>query len=352
MGEKTEQPTAKRLRDSRKKGQVARSNDFTQAFLFLTAAGVLSAGGAYYVAELLKLVHDSFRPEQLTGELSTEQILHLMGSAWTRFLLLSIPLLGALMLAAAAVSFLQVKFAFTPEVIKPKLDKLNPIKGFQNLLFKSRTYLELIKNLVKFAIVLWILYSTIRLFLRDVLLSVRTDPFNAGVLASSMMFTLLFKVGGVFLVLGAADFMLQKKMHLKGLMMTKDEVHREYKEDEGDPHIKHMRKHIHEEMINSSAVHNVPKAHVVVVNPTHLAIAIQYDEASMAAPRVIAKGADQMAKQIIKLAKQHGKPVIRNVPLARQLFEVDLGEDIPEDLYEAVAEVLNWVYQLANSGSF
>jgi flagellar biosynthesis protein FlhB len=240
---------------------------------------------------------------------------------------------------------------FAPEVIKPKLDKLNPVKGFQNLFFKSKTYLELIKNLIKFTVVLFLVYSTLEVFLRDVLLTARTDVFNSGVLAGHLMFTLLFKVGGVFLVMGAADFMIQKKMHLQSLMMSKDEVQREFKEDEGDPHIKQMRKHIHEEMVNQSMIHEVPKADVVVVNPTHLAIAIRYDEVSMSAPRVVAKGADSMAQRIIKLAKQHHRPVIRNIPLAHQLFEIELGREISEDLYEAVAEVLNWVYQLAQTGS-
>src|SRR5262245_62083697 len=206
MADKTEQPTPKRLKEARKKGQVAKSNDLTQAFLFMTATGVISAGGSYYVAELLKLIRESFGPERLTGQLPADQVLHVMGAAWSRFLLLSAPLLGALFLGSAAINFLQVKIMFSPEVIKPKFNKLNPIKGIQNLLFKSRTYLELIKNLIKFVVVFFLVYGTLQNSLRDVLLTSRTNLLSSSLLAGQLMFTLLFKVAAVFVIIGAADF--------------------------------------------------------------------------------------------------------------------------------------------------
>ena len=348
-GEKTEQPTSKRLKDARKKGQVAKSNDLTQAFLFLVAGGVLTGGGSLFVDELRALMIATFQPNVLAGELSEKQILARIGHGFGKFLLLSAPMLGALVLASVAAGYMQVKGLFTFEVIKPKFDKLNPVKGFQNIFFKARTYLELIKNLIKFTVILYLVYGTISDALKDVVLTARVPLERAATLAGDLLATLMFKVGGVFLVIGAVDYMLQKKQFMKGLKMSKDEVHREYKEDEGDPHIKHQRKHIHQEMLAESEVHNVPKADVVVVNPTHIAVALKYDEKTMNAPRIVAKGQEKVAHKIIEIAKAHKRPVLRNVPLARNLFQFEVGSEIPEELYEAVAEVLNWVYELANA---
>jgi len=348
-GEKTEPPTPKRLREARKKGQVSKSNDLTQAFLFLTAAGVLSVGGGAYVAELRELMGDFFRPELLHGEMRHDEMLHLTGYAWARFLLLSAPLLGALFVVSAAVNFLQVNVLFAPEVIKPKLDKLNPLKGFQNIFLKARTYLDLVKNLIKLAVIGFLAYHTIEGSLRDVVLSARASVPQSAEMAAELLFRLLFRIGGVFLVIGAVDYMLQKKQYLKGLKMSKYEVQKEYKEEEGDPHVKHMRKQLHEELLAEGMMENVPKAQVVVVNPTHLAIAVRYEENTMNAPQVTAKGQVLMAQKIVELAKRHRVPILRNVTLAHSLFELEVGREIPEDLYEAVAEVLNWVYQLART---
>ncbi|MGH9721695.1 MAG: type III secretion system export apparatus subunit SctU [Bryobacteraceae bacterium] len=346
-GEKTEAPTPKKIKDARKKGQVAKSNDLTQAFLFLTAALVLAGGGPAFVDQLKNLMHDFFRPSMLDGSVSQDAMLKYMGDAWLRFLFLSAPLMGAMFLIAAAVMYLQVKSLFAPEVLKPKLDKLNPIKGFQNIFFKAKTYIELIKNLVKFAVILFLVYKSIEGAMHDVILTARTTLSQTALLAGTLMSGMLYKVGAAFVVIGAADFMLQKKQYIKELRMSKYEVEKEYKQEEGDPHIKGHRRQLHRELLNESMIENVPEADVVVVNPAHLAIALKYDGKAMSAPRVTAKGQELSAKRIIELARRSGVPVMRNVPLAHSLYELEVGRDIPEDLYEAVAEVLNWVYQLS-----
>jgi flagellar biosynthetic protein FlhB len=346
-GEKTEQPTPKRLKDARKKGQVAKSHDLTQAVLFLTAVGVLAVGGGAYVSELRALMTAFFQPHMLTGVLPDDELVRRTGYAWGRALLLASPLLGLLFVASAAMNFLQVNALFSMEVIQPKLEKLNPLKGFQNLFFKARTYLELLKTLIKFSVILAIAYTALMGSLHDVILTVRADPQTAGHLAADLMFGLLLRAGLAFLVLGAADFLLQKRMHLKSLKMSKYEVEKEYKQEEGDPHIKHLRKQLHEELLANNMMTKVPKADAVVVNPTHIAVAIEYDEAAMHAPTVCAKGKLLIAQRIIALAREHHVPIVRQVPLARSLYEVDIGREIPEELYAAVAEVLNWVYSLS-----
>jgi flagellar biosynthesis protein FlhB len=270
-----------------------------------------------------------------------------MAYAWSKFLILTAPLMGALMIAGAAANFIQVKVLFAPEVIKPKFEKLNPVNGFKNVFFSPNTYIELIKNLIKFTVVFWLLYSAIRGSLRDIVPTAGMRLDQTASLAARLMTGLLFKVGGVFVVLGAADYMIQKKLFMKKMMMSKQEVKEEYKEMEGDPHVKHMRKHLFQQLMHGSVARNVPRATAVVANPTHLAIAIRYDETTMQAPRITAKGQDSLALKIIEIAKEHKVPVIRNIGLAHALIDLEVGHEIPEDLYEAVAEVLNFVYQLA-----
>ncbi|HWR49890.1 MAG TPA: EscU/YscU/HrcU family type III secretion system export apparatus switch protein [Bryobacteraceae bacterium] len=345
-GQKTEQPTPKRIKDARKEGQVFRSSDITQALLFLTAVGVLSMAGPAYIEKTKDMMRSVFQPDWLTGRLSGDEILRRAGATWGRQFILMAPLLGALFMVAGAVTFFQVKALFAPTVLKPKFDRLNPIKGFQNIFFKGRTYLEAAKTLIKFAAVLALCFFTIRGDLRQIILTGRADLEVSATLAMNLMFGLLFKVAGVFLVLGGADYMLQKKLYIKGLMMSRYDVMKEYKEEEGDPHMKHARKQLHEELLAHGMTQAVPQATAVVVNPTHLAVAIRYDEKTMNAPAVTAKGQFTMADRIREMAREHHIPIVRNVPLAHALFNVELDQDIPEDMYEAVAEVLNWVYQL------
>jgi flagellar biosynthetic protein FlhB len=346
-GDKSEQPTPKRMNEARKKGQVFKSRDFIQSLLFITAAAVLAAGGPTYFTELSDLMKQFFQPDMMRGDMPMNAMLSRMGFAWSKFLVLSAPLLGALVVAAVAANFVQVKALFAAEIIKPKFEKLNPLAGFKNIFFSSRTYIELVKNLIKFGVIFWVLYSSIKGSMRDIIpiASMRLDQTAA--LAGSLISGLLYKVGVVFLILGGADYMIQKKLHMKNMMMSKEEVKQEYKEQEGDPHVKHMRKHLFEQLMHESVAHNVPKATAVIANPTHLAIALRYDEAAMQAPTVTAKGQDSMALRIIDIAKKHKVPVVRNIGLAHTLFDLEIGHEIPEDMYEAVAEILNFVYQLA-----
>ncbi len=350
-GEKTEQPTQKRLNESRKKGEVFKSKDFTQALMFMTAAAVLTLGGPTYVSELGGLMTQTFQPAVLSGHMQLSQMMSRFGYASSKFMLLTAPLMAALMIAAVASNFVQVKALFAPEVIKPKFEKLNPASGFKNIFFSSKTYIEMLKNLVKFVVVLWVLYSAIKGGLIDIIPTVGVPLIQTAKLAAHLMSSILLKVGVVFVILGGADFVIQKKLFTKKLMMSKEDIKQEYKEQEGDPHVKHQRRHLFEQMMHESVAHNVPKATVIIANPTHLAIALQYDEKTMQAPQITAKGQDSMALRIIDIAKKSQVPVVRNIGLAHSLFDLEIGHDIPEDLYEAVAEVLNFVYQLANANA-
>jgi flagellar biosynthesis protein FlhB len=257
------------------------------------------------------------------------------------------PLMAALCVVAACVTFLQVKALFAPEVLKPKFEKINPAKNFQNLFLKPRAYLNLLKNIVKFAIVTAIVFYMLKSSLSDIALSVRMDLNQTAAVAGTLLSGLLLRLGGVFIILGAADFMIEKRLYMKGMMMSKYEVQKEYKEDEGDPTIKHIRRQLHEEVLSHDMMTNAAEADVIVINPTHIAVAVRYDEETMDAPIVTAKGQVLIAQKIVEIAKKNHVPIMRNVPLAWGLYEIELGQEIPEELYDTVAEVLNWVYQLA-----
>ena len=231
-----------------------------------------------------------------------------MGQSFGRLLLLSAPLMICIVMVATAINFLQVKALFAPEVIKPKFEKLNPLKGFQNIFFKPRTYLELVKNLLKFGIVGFLVYKILGNSVHDVMLTARVPLNEAAIVASRLMFQFLFAVGGISLLIGAADFLLQRRLHMKEMMMSREEVIREYKEAEGDPHVKHSRRQLHEELLSQSMIQNVPKASVIVVNPTHLAVALQYEEKTMESPRVTAKGQNTIAEKIRRSGQETSCP--------------------------------------------
>lgn len=348
-GQKTEQPTPKKLRDARKKGQVAKSQDLSNAFLFLTAAVVLGFIAPGLVEDFKSLLLSFLDEKTFSGNEAPGALMARAGEAWWQILTLSLPLLVGVAVMAALISFLQVQALFSPEAIKPSLEKLNPLQGAKNIFAKPKTYIELVKHIIKLAAVLGIVYANARALLPTLLSTLRAQPEQALPIVGELLSDLFLQIGAFFLALGAADFILQKKLHIKELMMTKEEVKREFKSDEGDPLIKGQRRELHNQIINESSIGEVRSADVIVVNPTHIAVALRYVEEMMDAPQVSTKGREERAKEIIRLARKYNVPVLRNVPLARSLVQVEIGREIPEDMYAAVAEVLNWVYQLRNS---
>jgi flagellar biosynthetic protein FlhB len=350
MADKTEKPTPKKLKEAREKGQVSKSNDLTQAVLFLVSGAMLSGWGPGLVEQLKKFMIDSFDAKLLSSPLDGLLFAQRITNAGLKFLLLMMPFLAALMVAAIAVNFAQTQgLLFSPAALSPKFSKLNPIAALQGMLLKPKTYIELVKTILKFVIIAWLAYSTLMPELKDLILSSRIGLSEVASFAPMLLFKLLFKVGGVFLFFGAADFAIQKKLYMNELMMSKEDIKQEDKEQEGDPHLKGERKHLMRSLLQGAATKRVPQAKAVIVNPTHIAVAIEYDEQIMNAPRLAAKGQLQVAKQIVEIAKKHQIPIIRNIPLARSLFTLELDQEVPEDLYEAVAEILNFVAKLENT---
>jgi len=348
-GTKTEQPTAKRLRDARKKGQVFKSNDLTQAFIFLAVAGFLSLAGPYYFNEIKALLIGSFDGSIWSAALDSSALRQQLTKGFLKLVVLTAPLLATVLVVSAGCTFLQVGSIFAPEVVSSKWERLNPAQGLQNVFFKSRTYIELAKDALKIALILGLAYLTLVGRLRDLALSLRVRFDQAARLADDLLLRELFRFGVALLILGAADYLIQKKLYMKDMMMAKDEIAREVKQEEGDPHVKSRRKQLHLELVNQSAIADVSKALAVVVSPQPRAVALRYDEATMNAPLVTAKGQDELAETILDVAREHDVPIVKNAGLAENLYHLDIDSEVPERLYEAVAEVVNWVYAVAQT---
>lgn len=347
-GEKTEQPTEKKLRDARKKGQVAKSQDLAGAVLLLSAVAVVWLLGGYIGGVLETAVKDQITfAASFKGEF-TNQVANdvLWRGLKTMFFILA-PLFVAVFVFAFLGNYLQVGSIFSFESVAPKFSKLNPAEGFKNKFLKMRPYVELGKTIVKMVIVAFIAGYVLWGAREDVVRLISRPPDDVSYYTFSLIIDICLKIGLVFLVLGGGDFFLQKFLHKQDLKMTKHEVKEEYKETEGNPLIKSQRRSLHREILSQSMAAAVRDADVVLANPTHVAVAIKYERGQADAPIITAKGADLMAAQIRQIAAESGVPIKRDIPLARALYEFDVEDEVPEELYEAVAVVLQWVYSMA-----
>lgn len=342
--EKTEQPTPKRLREARKKGQVFKSRDL-EAFIVLVAIfGAIAFSQHYMATQFRELMEACFqivsRPEIHLGE-----VYELGQMAFMTMVKVSAPILIAGVILAALAGFLQVGPVFSVEPLKPEMKKLNAIENLKNM-FKPKTFIELFKNIIKVVVVFFLAYSVLKGMLEPFLLTITASIEGATQLGGMVVTKFLIRFLILFLLLAVIDLFLQRKEYIKNLKMTKDEVKREYKEDEGDPLIKGHRRQLHMEMAMGDVKQKVKNADAVITNPTHLAIAIRYDKQTMIAPQVVAKGQRLFAEYIRDLAKEYDIPIVRNVPLAWSLIELEIEDEIPEKLYVAVAEILSFVYKL------
>jgi flagellar biosynthesis protein FlhB len=347
-GEKTEQPTEKRLRESRRKGQVARSQDLTSALLMLGALAALWASGAWAYAGLAAAMGRSLGDAaRFNGELDTAAALAALAAGLKSATWALAPLLGVLFVLALLVGFLQTGPVFSFESVRLNAGHLNPAQNLQKKFLKGRPYIELAKTLLK--IIAAALIVSAELWGARFEMLGLAGPGAAKVAAYVLSLTLTtgLKVGLAFLLIGGGDYLLQRFLHLKELRMTKQEVKHELKDSEGDPLIKGARRQLHHEIATRNIVAAVKSATVVVVNPTHVAVALRYDAAEADAPMVVAKGMELIAAEIRRVAEEAGVPVVRDVPLARALYDLELDAEIPDELYDAVVRVLRFVYKLA-----
>ncbi len=348
-GEPTEKPTPKRLREARDKGQVARSQELSAALGFAAASGVLMWAGMSLWSQLRASTHFGIATAA-TAEDPTALVGSSAAEAVETVLVASLPVVMAAAIVGGLAAYLQIGALFTTQPITPDFKRLNPIEGAKRLVSK-KTFVELAKSIVKITLVAYLAYDLLSSRAPEVGRLVGADPANAFAWTASVAGSLLFRVVIFYAVIGALDLLWQRHVTEKELMMTREEVKREYKEQEGDPQHKAERQRLHRDLLQHQMVEAVRTADAVIVNPDHIAVAIRYDEDTMDAPRVVATGQRLIAQQIKEVARKYGVPIYRDVPLARALSELELDQEIPEELYEAVAAVLRFVYDQREGGN-
>ncbi len=341
--EKTEQPSEHKLREARKKGQVAKSTDLPALSSLFFALMILVLSFEFFFDRLLLLLKNSISIGLNQNGISLVERNALLG--FDTWLLISLPVLLAAGFGALVGNVSQFGFLFSTEPIKFDLKKVDPLAGIKKLFSKNRL-VELLKQVVKFTLVLWVIYVAIKDALPSLSLIFRVPLAQGLQIFLGLIKAIFIRVLLCFLAIAIADFFWQRFSFLKSMRMSKYEVKKEYKQQEGDPEIKHERRRVQQETLEAIATASVGEASVVITNPTHLAVALKYDEDKDDAPRVIAKGIGTVAKSMIETAKRNNVHVMRNVPLARDLQWLDINEEIPERLYDAVAEVLTFINEL------
>lgn len=342
---KTEQATPKRLEDARKKGQVAKSREVGSAFILAAALVYFYFGAAGVMNKMMVLMKTSLGGLS-RDDLTVSSLQMLIGEMLVKTSAIVLPFLLCLMAAGVMANLLQVGVIFSTEPIQPKLSKISPLKGLQNL-FSLRTLAELVKSLLKVAVVGLIAYLTIVAEAPQVVPLMRQDAWQIASFLGRVSFKIVFAACWVLILLAFLDYLYQHWEHGRSLRMSRQDVKDEYKTTEGDPLVKARIRKLQRETAMRRMMSKVPTADVVITNPTHLAVALKYDDSKMAAPVVVAKGADLIAQRIKEIARQKGVAVVENKTLAQVLYRiVDIGEVIPENLYQAVAEVLAYVYRL------
>jgi len=340
---KTEKATPKKRRDERKKGNVFMSRDaiavatlFTSIFILRVWMPTIVSTIEGFFGYCFSLVHQ--RGTGIPIGLLYQSVLLLVKAAG--------PLLVATMLAAVAATFAQTKLLVTSEVLKPKWSRISPLQGFKRL-FSLRSVIEALKGLLKITILLYFVYSCLTDLVSISVRYMAADITGACRHLLNAIFIMLIKVGIAFLALAALDFLYQWWDYERQLRMSKQEIKEEYKQTEGDPQVKGKIKEVQRKMAQSRMMQQVPQSDVVVRNPTHFAVALRYHPGEDDAPVVLAKGQDELALRIIRVAEEHHITVIENVPLARALYAgADLDKQIPPELYEAVAEIMVYLFRL------
>lgn len=346
MAEKTEKATPKKLRDARKKGQVAKSQDFPSALTFVVSiASVLILSG-YILKNIGSFMINMFRRSAL-GHVDMDTMAGgLIQETVQTIFRCSFPILLLTVCTGLLTSFLVVGPLFAPEAMKPDIKRLNPVTNIKNL-FKFKTIFELLKSVFKITGAFILIWSVVYGSVPEIIATAAIPVVGSAHILSDFLIKVIIRVGIFFLAVAIADLVFQKRNFAKEMRMEKFEVKQEYKDTEGNPEIKGQRRRIAQEIAYQEGPTGVKRARAVITNPIHLAVAIEYDEKEEPAPRIVTMGKGIIADRMVKLAEEYDVPVMRNVDLAQKLFEKgEIGDYIPEETYEAVSEILRWLDQI------
>ena len=352
-GEKTEPATAKKLKDAREDGKVTKSKELTAAFdlivlflvlkIFISFVGERLVGISNYIYSRIP----DFLEVNSTG-VSSVAASHYMADIMLQMLITMLPFLLFGFVITFLVSVVQVGWKVTSKPLKPDLNKFNPINGFKRIISKDSLF-ELFKSIIKIAVIFWVAYSRVKNHKEELFILYEIPLNQAIALIGSVIIDTGLYISIVYLVIGFADFAYQKHKFNEDMKMTKQEVKDEFKNTEGDPQIKGRQRRKMQETSQRRMMQDVPKADVVITNPTHLAVAVKYDADVNTAPVVLAKGEEYVAQKIKEVARENNIEIVENKPLARMLYHnVDIGAEIPPELYQAVAEVLAAIYKARN----
>jgi len=348
-GEKTEKATPRKKEKAREEGQVAKSQEIGTAFLFIFMFAALGMLGEYMMNGLLRVFRHSLSWISTAEELTdTVALSGHIGNMLLQTMIILAPILLVAMVIGFTTSVVQVGWHPTTKPLKPKFSKLNPLQGIKRM-FSMKAVLELLKSILKFTVILMVIYNIMKDEVPSLFLLLDMEMLQAVTYVGDVCLRLGMNVGAAFLLIAAGDYAYVRWKHAKDLRMSKQEVKEEYKNIEGNPQIKGKIRQKMREASMRRMMQDVPKADVIITNPTHFAVALTYDREKGEAPVVVAKGADHLAKRIKDVAKEHDITIVENKPLARTLYAtVDVGREIPPELYQTVAEVLAYVYKLKN----
>lgn len=349
-GDKTEEPTSKKLGDAREEGQVAQSKELITGVgllsLFLSLKILAGTIGTQLI-ESYQTYYSAIHKYTIE-EFTNERVKELFYEIILDIIIIILPILLITVALTIVVILFQVKWKVSSKPLQPKLSKINPIQGFSKI-FSKEKIVELLLDVVKVGVVSIVAYNTLESEWQKLYMLYDIELVPAVLLVSGIVIDLGMTISLIFLVIGLADFIYQKIIFRKKMRMSKQEVKDEYKNSEGDPQLKGRIKSKMREASQRRMMQALPQADVVITNPTHFACAIKYDKDSTTAPVLLAKGADYIAQKIKETAKEHKIEIVENKPLARMLYyNVEIGNEIPAELYQMTAEVLAYVYNLKN----
>lgn len=352
-GEKTEEPTAKKLSDARNEGQVAKGKDLTSAVMLLVlfmvlrfTVGNMGEGFIECFNKNYTQIGDLFTSTH--GEYNMQYTIALIQSAALDMLKLLIPFFGIGFIIAIVIELAQVKWKPTSKPLQPKLSKFNPINGIKRM-FSVRTLVSLIKQVVILVVIFIVVYNKLKSRMSDIYMLYDIPLISAIMFLGDIIFDIGAVICVIYTIIGIADYVFEKRKFRKDMMMTKQEVKDEWKNTEGNPEVKNKIRQKMSEASRRRMMQAVPEADVVITNPTHFAVALKYEQNKGKAPVVVAKGEDYLAAKIKEAARENNIEIVENKPLARMLYyNVELDEEIPPELYQAVAEVLAFVYNIKN----
>ncbi|MDZ4755853.1 MAG: flagellar biosynthesis protein FlhB [Phycisphaerae bacterium] len=346
LGEKSEDATPRKLQEARLEGNIAKSTDASAALVLLAATFGLFVGLTPLLGSFAEMLRSALDPAINVDASNIATLDEAVRPAILTGLRVAVPALVISVVVVWLANVWQVGFIITTKALAIKPERLSPLSGFKRV-FGERGVAKTGFDVLKLVLVGSVAYVTVASFARQIVGLAAFEPQLAAIAAGWMLFELAIKIAAVLLILGLADFAFQKWKHLREMRMTKQQIKDEYKQSEGDPEVKRRRHQIQRQIAMQRIQSSVPQADVIVTNPEHLSIAIQYDADLMHAPRVVAKGADHLALRIRQIAKVHSIPIIERRPLARALYkQVQVGQEIPPDHYKAVAEVLAFIYRL------